>query len=69
MSRRQSPCAVPGGCPDRWVTEKDRCHSSCKRFADWRAELAAEKAAKRAQQKEQTDVKISHRCKTSRQRR
>ena len=60
------PC---NGCLDRWVSESDRCHVHCERFARWQAEVAADNAARKAERKEQADVKMAHRRKSSRQRR
>lgn len=68
--KKNPPCGEKNGdCPDRWVSESDRCHVHCERFARWQAEIAADNAARKAERKEQADVKMSHRCKSSRQRR
>ena len=34
-----SPCL---GCKDRWVTENDRCHSSCDKYISWKKERKLE---------------------------
>ena len=58
--RRDPPC---GGCEDRWLTDGGRCHDSCERFLQWKTAREANKAARRAALKEESDVKISHKRK------
>ena len=45
MRLPDSPCAVPGGCPNRRA--EPNCHSTCEAFKEWSAAAAEDKARKR----------------------
>lgn len=36
MKNRHSPCGK--NCPDRWVSETSRCHSTCPKWAEYVAD-------------------------------
>ena len=48
MSRNICPCK---DCPDRWVDTETltRCHSTCKRHAEWQEAIRARRAKERAE--------------------
>lgn len=58
------PCK---GCPDRWVTDVDRCHSTCSKYAEWRAcadELNRHRATRKACEYEIGDILFGRKPKT-----
>ena len=52
-----SPCYK---CTERWVTEHDRCHGSCEKYAIWSSKQKADKKA----MKDAIDPKCSRYFKT-----
>lgn len=51
--KKESPCH---GCTDRWVIADRNCHSTCKRWSEWKAELDAENKARLAAEKARADA-------------
>ena len=39
LKNHPSPCQ---GCKDRWVNETGRCHTTCEKYAEFKAKAAAE---------------------------
>lgn len=53
MDKKGNPCY---GCPRRWATTKDNCHSSCKEYKDWAQAKAEEAAMIRKKKAEEAEV-------------
>lgn len=47
-----APCR---GCTDRWVNENGTCHSTCERYADFKAYVAVKSEAMKLEQSRAVD--------------